>query len=123
MMHALADLAVVIGPGRGVGQRGECGEEEGLFELFVAAPGWLFANTHEVAQRENPEATVVYIDNDPAVAAYGRAILEENDRTYFAVADLTDSAAVLGNEVVAKRLDWDETDRAVAVRHAAPRRR
>ena len=38
-------------------------------------------NTHEAAQRINPEARVVYIDNDPMVAAHGRALLEENDRT------------------------------------------
>ncbi|MFD1049224.1 SAM-dependent methyltransferase, partial [Kibdelosporangium lantanae] len=40
-------------------------------------------NTHQVAQRVRPETTVVYVDNDPIVNAYGRALLEENDRTHF----------------------------------------
>lgn len=63
-------------------------------------------NTHEVAQRANPEATVVYVDNDPAVAAYGRALLEENDRTAFVTADLTRPSEVLDHVAVRDRLDW-----------------
>ncbi|WP_313885952.1 SAM-dependent methyltransferase [Fodinicola feengrottensis] len=30
-------------------------------------------NTHEIAQQVNPDATVVYVDNDPVVVAHGRA--------------------------------------------------
>ena len=37
-------------------------------------------NTHQVAQRIQPDARVVYIDNDPTVVAHGRALLEENDQ-------------------------------------------
>lgn len=44
-------------------------------------------NTHEIAQRHRSDATVVYVDNDPAVAAYGRAILASNARTRLATAD------------------------------------
>ena len=44
-------------------------------------------NTHEIAQRHRPDAAVVYVDNDPAVAAYGRAILASNGRTRLATAD------------------------------------
>ena len=36
-------------------------------------------NTHQVAQRIQPETRVVYIDNDPVVLAHGRALLEENE--------------------------------------------
>jgi hypothetical protein len=32
-------------------------------------------NTHQVAQRINPDARVVYVDNDPVVRAHGRALL------------------------------------------------
>jgi hypothetical protein len=32
-------------------------------------------NVHQVAQANNPDAVVVYVDNDPTVAAYGRAML------------------------------------------------
>lgn len=63
-------------------------------------------NTHQVAQRINPDATVVYVDNDPSVAAHGRALLEENDRTHFGVADLRDPAALLAVPAVTQNLDF-----------------
>ncbi|MEV4729230.1 SAM-dependent methyltransferase [Saccharopolyspora sp. NPDC049426] len=59
-------------------------------------------NTHEVAQRHNADATVVYVDNDATVAAYGRALMEENDHTHFATSDLRDPAALLAAPQVAK---------------------
>lgn len=57
-------------------------------------------NTHEVAQRYQPHATVVYIDNDPAVHAYGRALLASNDTTFFSAADLTQPAEVVADPQV-----------------------
>ncbi|RRO15411.1 hypothetical protein EIL87_15200 [Saccharopolyspora rhizosphaerae] len=64
-------------------------------------------NTHQAAQRINSEATVIYVDNDPSVAAHGRALLEENDYTHFAVADLRDPEQVLNQVPVRKYLDLD----------------
>lgn len=64
-------------------------------------------NTHQAAQRINNEATVVYVDNDPSVAAHGRALLEENEFTHFAVADLRKPDEVLNHETVRKHLDLD----------------
>jgi hypothetical protein len=69
-------------------------------------------NTHQVAQRINPDARVVYVDNDPVVAAHGRALLEENDRTHFVVADLREPDVLLNHPVVTGNLDFD---RPVAV--------
>ena len=46
-------------------------------------------NTHEAVQRVLPDAEVVYLDNDPAVLAYGRALLAENEHTHLAYGDLT----------------------------------
>ncbi len=65
-------------------------------------------NTHQVAQRIQPDSRVVYIDNDPVVLAHGRALLEENDQTHFVSADIFKPADVLGNEVVRKHLDFDQ---------------
>jgi SAM-dependent methyltransferase len=65
-------------------------------------------NTHQVVQRINPDARVVYIDNDPVVLAHGRALLEENDRTHFAAADIFVPGDVLGNQTVRKYLDFTE---------------
>jgi S-adenosyl methyltransferase len=64
-------------------------------------------NTHQVAQRMNPEARVVYVDNDPVVAAHGRALLEENDQSHLVMADLTEPDQVLEHPVVTKFLDFD----------------
>ncbi|WP_059005859.1 SAM-dependent methyltransferase [Streptomyces specialis] len=62
-------------------------------------------NTHQVAQRENPAARVVYVDNDPIVLAHGRALLEENDRTAVITADLRDPATVLGHPALRELID------------------
>lgn len=64
-------------------------------------------NTHQIAQRINPETRVVYVDNDPAVVAYGRALLEDNDRTRFIAADLTRPEELLGNAELRSHLDLD----------------
>jgi hypothetical protein len=64
-------------------------------------------NTHQVAQRVNPEATVVYVDNDPMVIAHGRALLEENDRTHFLAGDLRDPEALFAHPTVTRYLDLD----------------
>jgi hypothetical protein len=62
-------------------------------------------NTHEAAQRMNPEARVIYVDNDPVVAAHGRALLEENDRTHLVVADLTKPDEIFEHPDVVRYLD------------------
>ncbi|GHF42190.1 hypothetical protein FHX82_005071 [Amycolatopsis bartoniae] len=65
-------------------------------------------NVHQVAQRLNPEAKVVYVDNDPVVLAHGRALLEENEQTHFISGDIFDPRTILDHEVVRTHLNWDE---------------
>ncbi|WP_326595453.1 SAM-dependent methyltransferase [Streptomyces sp. NBC_01803] len=65
-------------------------------------------NTHQVAQRHNPAARVVYVDNDPIVLAHGRALLEENDRTAVVTADLRDPGTVLGHPVLRELIDFGQ---------------
>jgi SAM-dependent methyltransferase len=65
-------------------------------------------NTHQVAQRIEPDSRVVYIDNDPVVLAHGRALLEENDQTHFVSADIFKPSKVINNEVVRKHLDFSQ---------------
>ncbi|MEJ3653632.1 SAM-dependent methyltransferase [Actinomycetes bacterium KLBMP 9759] len=65
-------------------------------------------NTHQVVQRIQPDARVVYVDNDPVVLAHGRALLEENDQTHLISADIFAPQEVLQNEVVRKHLDFTE---------------
>ncbi|MGX2994646.1 SAM-dependent methyltransferase [Streptomyces sp. JNUCC 64] len=65
-------------------------------------------NTHHVAQRVNPEARVVYVDNDPIVLAHGRALLEENANTGVSNADLRDPANVLEEPAIKRLIDFDQ---------------
>lgn len=64
-------------------------------------------NTHQVAQHMNPDARVIYVDNDPVIAAHGRALLEENDRTHLVMADLTKPDELFAHPTVRKYLDLD----------------
>lgn len=65
-------------------------------------------NTHQVAQRIQPDARVVYIDNDPIVLTHGRALLVENDQTYFSSADIFQPEQIINDEVVRKYLDFSQ---------------
>ncbi|MGP4111938.1 SAM-dependent methyltransferase [Streptomyces sp. 4N509B] len=62
-------------------------------------------NTHQVAQRHNPGAHVVYVDNDPIVLAHGRALLEENERTAVITADLREPESVLSHPSLRRLVD------------------
>jgi len=65
-------------------------------------------NTHQVAQRIQPDARVVYVDNDPVVLAHGRALLVENDQTHFSAADIFKPREILNDENVRRYLDFSE---------------
>jgi S-adenosyl methyltransferase len=63
-------------------------------------------NTHQIAQRIDPESRVVYVDNDPVVIAHGEALLEENEYTHFVSADIFEPQQVLQHPEVRKHLDF-----------------
>ncbi|GAB3648526.1 class I SAM-dependent methyltransferase [Glycomyces tarimensis] len=63
-------------------------------------------NTHEVAQEINPDAKVVYVDNDPIVLAHGRALLASNDSTTIVTADLREPQGILDHPDVKKVIDF-----------------
>lgn len=65
-------------------------------------------NTHQVVQRMQPEARVVYVDNDESVIAHGRALLESNEQTMFSPANIFDPAAVLGDPAIQNFLDLSQ---------------
>lgn len=71
-------------------------------------------NTHQVVQRLQPTARVLYIDNDPVVLAHGRALLEENDQTRFIAADIFQPEQILSHPDVRSFLDWS---RPIALIH------
>jgi O-methyltransferase involved in polyketide biosynthesis len=67
-------------------------------------------NVHQAAQEIAPDSRVVYVDNDPVVAAHSRALLSgvHPGSTAFVLADAADPAAVLADPVVAATLDLTE---------------
>lgn len=63
-------------------------------------------NVHQVAQAFQPEARVVYVDNDPIVLAHGRALLVDDNSTTVIEADMTRPEAVLEHEDTRRLLDF-----------------
>ncbi|MGC5040045.1 SAM-dependent methyltransferase [Streptomyces sp. DT190] len=79
-------------------------------------------NVHEMAKRYNADARVIYVDNDPMVLAYGRALLEDNANTAVIQADLRQPDAILDNPRLAELFDLDEPVAAlcISVLHCIP---
>jgi S-adenosyl methyltransferase len=65
-------------------------------------------NTHEVVQRVIPDARVVYVDNDPMVAAQGRALLCDAGTTRVICADLREPETILGAADLRALIDFGE---------------
>ena len=65
-------------------------------------------NVHEVAQAEDPECRVVYVDRDPVAVAHSELMLEGNDRAAIVRADMRDPASILDSPQVHRLLDLDE---------------
>ena len=65
-------------------------------------------NTHEVAQRIAPDSRVVYVDNDPMVAAHARALLtsDSGGETCCLGADLLDVGTLLAQ--ARRKLDFSQ---------------
>ena len=73
---------------------GDCGIRQFLdIGTGLPAPG----STHELAQQVAPECAVAYVDNDPLVLVYARALLTSRPegRCGYIDADLRDPGAIL----------------------------
>ncbi|GAA3770517.1 SAM-dependent methyltransferase [Plantactinospora mayteni] len=66
------------------------------------------SNVHQVAQRFQPDAHVVYVDNDPIVLAYGRALLADDRTTTVIAADMTESQRIVDDPETRKLIDFAE---------------
>jgi hypothetical protein len=64
-------------------------------------------NVHQVAQQVNPDAGVVYVDNDPMVLAHSRA-LKSTGNTAVIQADLRDPAAILDHPRTLELIDFSQ---------------
>lgn len=64
-------------------------------------------NTHQIAQHENRDARVVYVDNDPLCVVHGSALLAQNDNTRYLRGDLLEPGTLLEHRAVRRYLDVD----------------
>lgn len=65
-------------------------------------------NVHEVAQRFNPDARVVYVDIDSIVLAHGRALLANNAGTAVITADMREPETILEHQDTRRLIDFSE---------------
>ncbi|MEV6769287.1 SAM-dependent methyltransferase [Nocardia sp. NPDC051030] len=67
-------------------------------------------NLHQIAQEAAPNSRVVYVDNDPLVLAYARALMEggEQGATAYILGDVTDPTAILQAPELSQILDLNE---------------
>ncbi|GAA2796781.1 SAM-dependent methyltransferase [Saccharopolyspora taberi] len=65
-------------------------------------------NVHQVAQRFDPEARVVYVDIDPIVLVHGRALLADNDATAVITADMREPESVVDHPDTRALIDFAE---------------
>jgi hypothetical protein len=63
-------------------------------------------NVHEIAQSVAPEASVVYVDNDPIVHAHSRALLGAPS-TAVVMGDLREPESILEDPEVGKLIDFE----------------
>ena len=65
-------------------------------------------NTHESVQKVAPEARVVYVDNDPMVAAHSGPLLAADGTTTLIMADVREPDSVLGDPGLRQLIDFAE---------------
>ena len=86
-------------------------EEEGIDQFLDIGSGLPTKdNVHQVAQRANPQARVVYVDNDPLVLVHARAMLTSSPegRTAYLDADLREPRAILDDPELTGVLDFSQ---------------
>jgi hypothetical protein len=81
--------------------------DQGIDQFLDVGSGMPTAgNVHEVAQRVNPAARVVYADIDPVVIAHAQAILRETPHTIALQADARRPEQIISHPDVRQSLDW-----------------
>ena len=65
-------------------------------------------NSHEVVQQVQPDARVVYVDNDPLVELHSQALLAADGTISVILGDLRDPDGILGNPELRRLIDFSE---------------
>jgi hypothetical protein len=84
--------------------------ERGIRQFLDIGSGLPTAsNVHEIAQAADPDARVVYVDNDPVVVLHAQAILEDRAKGVAAVrGDLRDPAGITASPAVRGLIDFSQ---------------
>jgi hypothetical protein len=83
--------------------------EAGIGQILDIGSGLPTAgNVHEIAQAIDPSVRVAYVDKDPIVLAYGRALLSTDDNTTVITADLRDPDGIFEDPEVRRLIDTDD---------------
>jgi hypothetical protein len=64
-------------------------------------------NVHEIVQRHDPQARVVYVDHDPVAVAHSVAILAGDPNAAVVQADLTEPDQILGHTTIRRMIDFN----------------
>jgi hypothetical protein len=65
-------------------------------------------NVHEVAQKANPDARVVYVDNESVAVAHSELLLRDNPNAAAVLADMRDPESILDSDEVRCLLDLSQ---------------
>ncbi|MFF8281278.1 SAM-dependent methyltransferase [Streptomyces albus] len=91
-------------------------EETGINQFLDIGSGLPTAhNVHQVAQQHDPEARVVYVDNDPIVLAHGRALLSTDARTTVIETDLREPRSIIDHPETKALIDFEQPVAVLAV--------
>ena len=81
--------------------------EQGIDQFLDLGSGIpTVGNVHEIAQQANPNARVVYVDNEPVALAHARQLLADDPNTAIIATDLRDPRAVLDHRDTRALLDF-----------------
>lgn len=111
LREALPDLSDAAWANRGFHQRSArwMAAEHGIRQFIDIGSGLpTQGNTHEVVREVAADARVLYVDNDPMVAAMADRLLADEGHTDLIVADLRDPDEVLNHPARRKLIDLDE---------------
>jgi hypothetical protein len=105
-----AELRDIAWANRGFHQRSvKWIAERGIGQFIDIGSGLpTVGNTHEVVRKVLPDARIVYVDNDPMVAAHAAALLDGDGGTTVVTADLRDPDAVLADSALRALIDFSE---------------
>jgi hypothetical protein len=83
--------------------------EEGITQLLDIGSGLpTQGNVSEVAHEINPDAHVVYVDNDPMVYIHGKALLSDHQTVDIVKADIRNPVEILTDSTVLSLIDFGQ---------------